>query len=77
MHEPVIIKGSWKDAKNYVPTTFRSVSNVNNFSKENAFHKAFPTQKTPHSNWTLLPDGRKAITNIDASGKISVKYVNE
>ena len=79
LHKPVIIKNSWKNARNNVPV--KSGSIYNKSSVGNKIRKtsstSVPTKNAIYTYHTILPDNRRVIKTIDTSGISSEKYINK
>lgn len=77
LHEPIIIKDSWKNAKSNVPSRSAVPSNNNVIKQKTSSNGNSPSMKSTISHRVALPNGRIMITTHDVSGKTSVEYKNK
>lgn len=77
LHEPIIIKDSWKNAKSNVPSRSVVPSNNNVIKQKTSSNGNAPSMKSTISHRVALPNGRIMITTHDVSGKTSVEYENK
>jgi hypothetical protein len=68
LHAPVIIKGSWKDAK-YIVSSQSNSRTSNNLSSK----KDNPSMVSMFSYKTTLPDGTVLVKTFDTSGKTTIE----